>query len=279
MKTSVLAAVLIAAILVGAGIGYLEGTTATSPRTNTTTYTSTAVSTYTYLLTTGDATNQSQACIANLASPHQPQYMGTLLQIIRDPSFIEYSNGRCWTYDSTFVVSGVGPSLEYFVFDHYSAQIDYPCLNSPGYMIDARVYVVPSFSGDEVTGISIEPQSTDINYECPPGVIPDVGPQSFNFVSWNASGQTVALTLVYVWGSRLPLAGLQTKIYNSTWSYTVRFADVNSTDPLQLGSNATQVFLIPGSPLRANVIYDATAIFTYTNGTSATSGFGLELQM
>lgn len=280
MQTSTLAAVLISAIIVGAGIGYFGSTSIAPPQTKATTYTTTVITSYTYLLTTGDATNESQACIANLANPPQQQYMGILLQIIRSPAFIEYSYGRCWTYVGTFVVSGQSYSSENFVFDHNSTQVYYPCMSYPAYLLDARVYVVPTLSGTMVTGISIEPQSTNFpNYSvnCPP-FRPQVGPQSLNLVSWNASGQTVALKLNYD-GYNLPIRSLEAKIFNSTWSYTVQFSDVNSTYPFQYGSNVTQTFFLLGSPLHGNVVYDATATYTYVNGTSSSSSFAVQLQM
>ena len=112
------------------------------------------------------AANSPQVCISNINSTVQPQYASTLLQMITMPSFIQYSNGRCWTWEGTFISSGPRyPGNVTFVFVHFSNTIWWPC-GVPTFKIDAEVYVVPSYSGWNVTGLWIDPQSPPYDTTC-----------------------------------------------------------------------------------------------------------------
>jgi hypothetical protein len=199
-----------------------------------------------------------------------------LHQMIVTPSFIQYSNGRCWTWESTFEATGPGYDELNFVLDHFSDQIYYACGYLPSHEIDTRVYVVPTTSGGNVTGISIRPQSVP-GTSCPGSTL-DIGPVSLNLVSWNSSGQTVSLKLQYLSYSNASLQSLVARIYNSTWSYDIVFSGVNSTHPLLPGSSWIQVSFIAGAPLRSNVVYDMTATGTYVDGTQTISSFKVQLQ-
>jgi hypothetical protein len=108
----------------------------------------------------------SQVCISNIDSTVQPQYVSTLHQMITIPSFIQYSNGRCWTWDSTFVLSGPRGSNDTFVFTHFSDEIWYLC-GTPAFKADGIIHVVPSYSSDgRVTGVWITSQN-NIGTSCP----------------------------------------------------------------------------------------------------------------
>jgi hypothetical protein len=110
--------------------------------------------------------NSSQVCISNINSTVQPQYVSTLHQMITMPSFIQYSNGRCWTWEGTFISSGPRyPNNVTFVFDHFSNTIWYSC-GVPTFKMDAKVFVVPSYSGGNVTGLWIDPQSPPYGTTC-----------------------------------------------------------------------------------------------------------------
>jgi len=113
--------------------------------------------------------SSSQVCISNINSPPQDQYVSVLHQIVTTPSFIQYSNGRCWTWDSTFILSGPAGSSDVFVFTHFSNEIWYPC-GTPAFAPDAIIHVVPSYASDKnVTGVSIELQSPPYGVSCPAG--------------------------------------------------------------------------------------------------------------
>ncbi len=197
------------------------------------------------------------------------------------PSFIQYSNGRCWTFEGTFLSSGEGDSNSNltFIFDHFSNTMWYPC-GLLSFKIDTRVYVTASYSAGQITGISIAPQNPPEGTSC--GNSPDntLWPVSFNLISWDSSGQKVSLTLLYVpfSNANASLQSLQARMFNSTWSYVIPFSGVNPTNPLLAGSYAKQVTLIPGGPLRPSVIYNLTSTGTYLNGTQLISNCKVELQ-
>ncbi len=178
-----------------------------------------------------------------------------------------------------FEAGGPGYSTLKFVFDHFSNQIYYPCYVGPEYKLDARVYVVPTGKGYNVTSISIESQSPAVGTWCP-AISFYIGPVSFNLLSWDSTGQRVSLELQYFWNPRanMSMRGLDARIHNSTWSYEIQFANINATHPLPLGGSATQAAFMNGSPLRPSVIYDVTATGTLVNGTRLISNFKIQLQ-
>jgi hypothetical protein len=102
-------------------------------------------------------------CVMSANPPVQSQYVSILNQIISTPSFIKYSDGRCWTWVNTFIASGPATGNQAaFVFVHFNDTVWYPCGPSEpsSFKIDAEAYVVPSFSpGGNVTGISITPHN------------------------------------------------------------------------------------------------------------------------
>ncbi|HEV2226749.1 MAG TPA: hypothetical protein VGR56_08100 [Nitrososphaerales archaeon] len=288
MRRTLVAGLLTVAILIAAGAGYLTGNTSqktiTSTAVSTTTYsgttfviTSIATTTQTLVMQT-NSTGASGVCISNIANPTPSQYVAMLHQIILMPSFIHYSNGRCWTWGSTFEISGPGFSRLNFVFDHFSNTIYYLCGYLPAYELDTRVYVVPSLSRNgSVTGISIQPQSGPFSTSCPQ-VSLTIQPRSLDVVLWNSSGQTVSLELQFLPFSNASLRSLEARISNSSWSYMITFLQVNSTNLLRPGSNVVQEIFIPGAPLRPNVEYDMAATGTYVNGTQVVSNFKVLLQ-
>jgi hypothetical protein len=276
VRNQVAAVALILAIVIGAGLGYLDGVTGYTRTTSTTTSTATYVRTTTETSTIVGSTTNAGVCVTNINNPPQTQYVSTLHQIMNAPSFIQYSNGRCWIWEGTFEVTGPGYSAQNFVFDHFSNRIIYPC-GYPTYAIETRVYVVPSFSGGNVTSISIEPQSPPTGFFCPP-MTQTIEPVFLNLVSWNASGQVVSLELQYLSGSNQSLHGLEARIFNSSWSYVFQFSSVNSTHPLQPGASAIQEALFHGAPFRSSVVYDMTATGVYANGARTTSDFKVQLQ-
>lgn len=282
VKEAAVAGLLVAAILLGTGAGYLlskpsqAGATITKTSAITTETTSSVTITTQTITFVTSPTNSSQACVSNLANPPQTQYISILHQIITMPSFVQFSNGRCWTYEGTFVASGPGYSSLNFVFDHFTDKIYYLCGALPAYEIDARVYVVPSLSNGSVTGISIEPEPVPPTI-CPP-IASSIQPVWLNLVSWNSSGQTVSLKLQWFPFGNASLRSLQARISNSTWSYLIPFQQVNSTNLLQPGSSVVQEVFLAGAPLKGDVIYDMTATGTYVNGTQIVSSFRVQLQ-
>jgi len=268
MQNQVAAIAVVLALAVGAGLGYLGSTTGSVRTTELSTTTTTTISA---------STNKPEVCITNINSPPQSQYVSMLHQIIVTSSFIQYSNGRCWTWISTFETTGPGYSNLNFVFDHLTDQVIYLCGDIPAYNIDTRVYVVPSVSGGNVTSISIYPVPPPSVYSCPIFTA-TVEPVSFNLILWNSSDQIVSLKLQYYSFSNLSLQSLEARIYNSSWSYVMLFSDINSTHPLQAGASAMQEVLVPGAPLRGNTVYDVIATGTYTNGTQTISTFKVLLQ-
>ena len=271
MREALIATGLVIAILIGAGAGYLLG--AENQRTVTSTATLISASTTSEFNGTSSA---SQACISNISST---QYVSMLRQIMTMPSFIQYSNGRCWTFESTFWLSGPGDSNLTIVLDHFSNTIWYPC-GLLSFKADARVYIVPSYSAGQITGISITPQNPPTGTSCGHSPENTLLSLSFNFISWDPSGQKVSLTLLYVPSSNTnaSLRSLQARIFNSTLSYLIPFSNVNSTNPLLAGSYSKQTMVIPGYPLRPGVVYSLSSTGTYLNGTRLISSCKVELQ-
>ena len=102
-------------------------------------------------------------CVMGTNPPIQPQYVSILGEILSLPSFIRYSDGRCWTWEGTFVAGAPGTgNQDTFVFAHFNDTVWYPCgPNEPSSLkIDAEAYVVPFIStGGNVTEVSITPYS------------------------------------------------------------------------------------------------------------------------
>ena len=71
---------------------------------------------------TSNSSVGTQVCITNTKSPPHPQYLQTLLQMIKVPTFVEYSNGRCWIWTPTFSVTSPTASSSFFVFDRFSVR-------------------------------------------------------------------------------------------------------------------------------------------------------------
>jgi hypothetical protein len=277
MRGAVIATTLVIAILIGVGAGYLAGTENQRIAASTATLIS-VMTTVIYVSTsTNGISSGSQACISNINSSSATEYALTLHQITIVPSFIQYSNGRCWAFEGTFTSNGPGYSNLTFMFDHFSNTILYPC-GVLSFKIDARVFVVPSYSGGNITGISIEPENPNQGTSCGEGSEVAIQPVSFNLISWDSSKQNVSLTLFYFSPFNASMQTLQARVFNSTWSYLIPFSSVNSTKPLLEGSYATQSIVIPSSPLRPGLVYNLTSTGTYSNGTKVISNYKVELQ-
>ena len=106
----------------------------------------------------------------------------------------------------------------------------------------------------------------------------NLAPISLDLVTWNSTGQVVSLELQYLRGSNVSMRSLDALIYNSTWKFNIVFSNVNSSNPLTLGSEVTQSFFLAGAPLKVGVVYDITTTGTYVNGTNSISNFEVELQ-
>lgn len=108
----------------------------------------------------------SQVCVSNIGDLELdiPQDVPTLNKIITSPSFIQYSNDRCWTWDST--QGEVGSPFDVFVFFHVSSAIWSPC-GFPSFTTDLMVYVWQTYSHAHFTGFSIEPMYPPYGYACP----------------------------------------------------------------------------------------------------------------
>jgi hypothetical protein len=116
---------------------------------------------------------RSQACISNINStdPNVLAVRPILQQISAVPEFIQYSNGRCWAFESFYILTTSGSSQEVFTFTHFTNLTWYPCGPSePGSLEpDAIIHVAPSFSTDRnVTGVSITTQQ-NLGTTCPAG--------------------------------------------------------------------------------------------------------------
>ncbi|MDV3294034.1 MAG: hypothetical protein LYZ70_07160 [Nitrososphaerales archaeon] len=204
--------------------------------------------------------------------------MPTLLQMIKIPTFLEYSNGRCWTWDGAFSVTSPTSSSLFFVFNRFSDQIVESCGLYPVHRIDTEIYVTPIEANGTVTDVTVEYKGQGSGVTSCPAITQDVYPVSFKLLTWNSTGQTVALTLRFLPTSNVSVTRLEARIYNTTWSYTVDFAHVNQTHPLTAQASVTQTFFIPGSPLRGNLIYNMTVAGTYSDGNPLSSNESVELQ-
>jgi len=104
----------------------------------------------------------SQVCISNINSsdPNVLAVRSVLQQMSTISSFIQYSNGRCWTYQSVYTAIGSGYSNDTYVFVHFTNVVYYPCGGTtPAFEVDAIIHVVPSYSSDRnITGVWIAPQ-------------------------------------------------------------------------------------------------------------------------
>jgi hypothetical protein len=279
----VVAILLGGAVLAGYTAGrYAPGAIASTARTTFTAGVTTTVTAPTTVTTTQSVTttqgiqSQNQACITNINSPPQAQYVSLLHQIMKNSLFISYSNGRCWTWDSTFELTSGGTSSTNFVFEHYSSEIIYPCGWFPAHVIDAEVFVIPVVVNGTLTGVTIVPQAITNTYFCPASR-PIVSPVSFKLISWNSSGQTVALTVEL--DSNVSARSLTAFFFTSSWNYTMHFTKINSTNPLLPGSRVTQTDFIPGTQVAGDIQYGLTASGIYVNGTPFSSDVHVELQI
>jgi hypothetical protein len=156
MKQSLVYVLALVLVVAGVGVGSLSGVSGTGGLTSS----------------PSSVANSSQVCISNIngSNPNVLAVRSILQQMSTIPSFIQYSNGRCWTYESAYTLIGPGFSNNTFVFAHFTNVTWYPCgLTYPAFKIDAIIHVVPSFSSNgNVTGVWITSQK-NIGTTCPAG--------------------------------------------------------------------------------------------------------------
>jgi hypothetical protein len=265
----------IAALVIGAGVGYLGGVT---NKTSIGTFTTTATIVVT---TTSTLQSQAQVCISNINNPPQDvsaSYVGLMRQVIKNPIFIDYSQGRCWTWYDTQVANGSESHALTFSLLHYTSTTAYSCSVWPPYLPDDWIKVTPTVINGTITDMTIIIQYPPVlpMPPCPPPVVRML-PVSFDLLSWNSSGQTVSLTLLS--GLDASATSLTALIHNSTWQYEIDFVNVSPARPLAPGNNATQVVFLGGSPLRGEVTYDVNASGTYADGSRYSLDFEVVLRV
>lgn len=262
----------IVALLVGVGAGYAGGRMNPTVTRGTQTVSAT---------TTETTTVTPQVCVSNIDNPPQDissQYVGLMRQIIKNPAFVDYSEGRCWMWYDTQVTNGTVYPVVSFDLLHYTNEVVYACSIYPPYSSDDWITVTPAITNNTITNLII-------NLHYPPTLPPPPCrpapytflPLSFDLLSWNSTGQEVSLTLLS--GLNTSTTSLTTIIHNSTWQYTIDFTRVNPEHPLAPSDNVTQVVFLPGSPLRGNLTYYVTASGTYADGSRYSSEFVMVLRV
>src|SRR2546430_54873 len=62
--------------------------------------------------------SSERACIANISNPPQDQYAYLLTGLANNPDFISATQGRCFIFNSGYVLTSASSSTLFLVFDH-----------------------------------------------------------------------------------------------------------------------------------------------------------------
>ena len=119
-------------------------------------------------VTSPSSPSSERACITNIFNPPQEQYAYLLTDLANNSDFISATQGRCFNFNSGYILTSVNSSTLFLVFDHLSGALAYGCGSLPIPQIDDRLKVSPVYSSnDTLTGFTITRDNGPFIMSCP----------------------------------------------------------------------------------------------------------------